>query len=123
MPNAGPPVRMSTAVKNDPKRHGAPGRTAWTRATPERASATCWASPAAMLTGAVAPASRNGVTITGWPATAHSMSASAMRPSHTSGLLGLTTPMITGASSIASRPPNAIAARSTASRAFGPDVP
>ena len=32
VPNAGPPVRMSTAVKNDPKRHGAPGRTAWTRA-------------------------------------------------------------------------------------------
>ena len=76
-----------------------------------------------MLTGAVAPASRNGVTTTGWPAIAHSMSASAMSPSQTSGLLGLTTPMIAGVSSITSRPPSAIAASSTASRAFGPDVP
>ena len=46
-----------------------------------------------------------------------------MSPSHTSGLLGLTTPMIAGLSSITSRPPCAIAARSTASRALGPEVP
>ena len=87
------------------------------------ASATCSASPPATLTGAVAPASRNGVTITGWPALAHSASASTIRKSQTSGLLGLTTPMIAGLRSILSRPPQAIAASSTASRAFGPDVP
>ena len=76
-----------------------------------------------MLTGAVAPASRNGVTMTGWLASAHSRRASTIRPSQTSGLFGLTTPMIAGRRSIASRPPQAMAASSTASRAFGPDVP
>ena len=46
-----------------------------------------------------------------------------MRKSQTSGLLGLTTPMIAGLSSMTSRPPCAIAARSTPSRALGPEVP
>ncbi len=114
---------MSTAVKNEPKRHGAPRRIACTSAIPVSASATCSARPPATLTGAVAPASRNGVTITGWPACAHSISASTIRKSHTSGLLGLTTPMIAGVRSIRSRPPQAIAASSTESRALGPDVP
>ncbi len=100
-----------------------PGRISCTRATPVSASATCSASPPATLTGAVAPASRNGVTMTGWAARAHSARASTMRKSQTSGLFGLTTPMMAGVRSIRSRPPHAIAASSTASRAFGPDVP
>ena len=74
VPKAGPPVRMSTAVKNEPNRHGAPGpdrlRSAPRRTTPRPPSAT---SPEAIVIGAVAPASRNGVTTTGWPADAHSL--------------------------------------------------
>src|SRR4051794_15977511 len=102
---------MSTAVENEPNRDGAPGRVAWIRAAPDSASATSRDNPAATLTGAVAPASRNGVTITGWLADAHSVSASTIRLSQTSGLLGLTTPITAGVRSIASRPPQAIAAR------------
>ena len=75
---------------------GAPGRIACAIATPVSASATCSARPPATLTGAVAPASRNGVTITGWFASAHSVRASTIRKSQTSGLFGLTTPMIAG---------------------------
>ena len=100
-----------------------PGRIAWIRATPDSASAIWRASPAATLTGAVAPAIRKGVTITGWLASAHSVSASTISESQTSGLLGLTTPITAGVRSIASRPPQAIAAMLTASRALGPDVP
>ncbi len=114
---------MSVTVKNDPYRHGVPGRTSCAIATPERASATCCANPPASETGAVAPASRNGVTITGWPASAHASSASAIRTSQTSGLFGFTTPMSAGVSSIAARPPWTIAAISIPSRAFGPLVP
>ena len=60
---------------------------------------------------------------TGCPADAHSDNASTIRKSQTSGLLGLTIPISAGVCSIASRPPQAIAARATASRAFGPEVP
>ena len=73
-------------------------------ATPESASATCSESPAATETGAVAPASRNGVIAIGWLASAQAHIASTMRKSQTSGLLGLTTPMIAGSASIAARP-------------------
>ena len=63
------------------------------------------------------------MTTTGWLADAHSLSASTISQSHTSGLLGLTMPITAGVRSIASRPPQAIAASSTASRALGPEVP
>ncbi len=56
---------MSTPEKNEPYRQGAPGRTSWAIATPLRASAICSDSPAASDTGAVAPASMNGVIATG----------------------------------------------------------
>ena len=75
MPSAGPPVRMSTPEKNEPYRQGAPGRTSCAMATPDSASAICSESPAASDTGAVAPASMNGVIATGWPAAAHAISA------------------------------------------------
>ena len=116
-------MRMSTAVKNDPNSAGVPGRIACTSATPDNASATFSTSPEAIVIGAVAPASRNGVITTGCPADAHSDNASTIRKSQTSGLLGLTIPISAGVCSIASRPPQAIAARATASRAFGPEVP
>ncbi len=92
-------------------------------ATPDSASAICSDSPAASDTGAVAPASMNGVIATGWPAEAHAMMHSTISESHTSGLLGLTMPMIAGVSAIASRPPQAMAAMVTASSAFSPAVP
>ena len=123
MPSEGPPLRMSTPEKNEPKKHPTPGRTACAIATPESTSATCSDSPAATETGAVAPASRNGVIAIGWLASAQAHIASTMRKSQTSGLLGLTTPMIAGSASIAARPPREIATRSTPSRARGPDVP
>ena len=123
MPSEGPPLRMSTPEKNEPKKHPTPGRMACAIATPESASATCSESPAATETGAVAPASRNGVIAIGWLASAQAHIASTMRKSQTSGLLGLTTPMIAGSASIAARPPREIAASSTPSRARGPDVP
>ena len=114
---------MSTPVKNEPNRHGAPDLTACASATPESASATWSERPAASETGAVRPASRNGVTITGWPASAHASSAPAIASSQTSGLFGLTTPMIAGVLAIFSRPPQAIAASSIPSRALRSDVP
>ena len=70
---------MSVTVKNDPYRQGTPGRISCASATPDNASATCWANPPATLTADVAPASRNGVTMIGWLASAHTQSASVMR--------------------------------------------
>ncbi|HEX6230654.1 MAG TPA: hypothetical protein VF029_02970 [Actinomycetota bacterium] len=123
VPKAGEPVRMSVTVKNDPYRHGVPGRTSCASAIPESASATCCARPPATLTGAVAPARRNGVTITGCPASAHAIRASVIRRSQTSGLFGFTTPISAGVSSIAARPPCTISAIAIPSRALGPLVP
>ena len=48
--------------------HGAPGRMSCTRAMPVSTSAICCASAEGIVTGAIAPMSRNGVTITGCPA-------------------------------------------------------
>ena len=80
---------MSTPEKNEPKKHPTPGRTACAIATPESTSATCSESPAATDTGAVAPASRNGVIAIGWLASAQAHIASTMRKSQTSGLFGI----------------------------------
>ncbi len=69
---------MSTPEKNEPKKQPTPGRMACAIATPESASATCSESPAATETGAVAPASRNGVIAIGWLASAQAHIASTM---------------------------------------------
>ena len=45
---------------------GAPGRTTWVRAIPARASAFCSTSAPASVTGAIAPASVNGVMQITW---------------------------------------------------------
>ena len=60
---------------------GAPGRTSCSSAMPESTSAVCWASAAAMLTGAIEPMRRNGVTRTAWFAAENSSIASSMRTS------------------------------------------
>ena len=49
------------------------------------ASAFCWASAPASVTGVMAPASVNGVATTGWPHVAISMSPSDIGPSRRSG--------------------------------------
>ena len=88
MPSAGPPQRMSTPEKNEPYRQGAPGRTSCAIATPDSASAICSDRPAASDTGAVAPASMNGVIATGCPAAAHAIMHSTIsgpRPAGCSG--------------------------------------
>ena len=112
---------MSVAWKNDPYRHGAPGRTVWAIAMPDSVSATCWASPPATLTGAVAPPSRKGVTIVAWLDSAHAIIASTIRKSHASGLSEFTTPINSVRSAMS--PPCRIRAISIPSRAFGPLVP
>ena len=64
------PLFMSVLERNEPSTDGVPGRTSWTSATPASASTVCWTSAAATETGAIAPMSRKGVTITAWPAAA-----------------------------------------------------
>ncbi len=114
---------MSVAVKNEPYRQGAPGRTLCAIATPLRASATWIASAPATLTGEVAPASRNGVITVGWFSPAVFTSASAIRVSQIRGEFGLMITIVTAASLAASSPPWAIRAIAIASRDFGPLVP
>ncbi len=61
---------MSVWERNDPRTTGAPGRTAWVRARPARASAVCWTSDPGTEAGDIAPMSRKGVMTTAWPAAA-----------------------------------------------------
>ena len=61
---------MSVVERNEPMIDGVPGRTSCTSVIPASASAVCCTSAAGEVTGAIAPISRNGVTITAWPAAA-----------------------------------------------------
>ena len=61
---------MSVAERKEPITHGVPGRTSWTSAIPASVSTVCWTSAAGADTGAIAPISRKGVTITACPAAA-----------------------------------------------------
>ena len=122
-PGDGPPERMSTPLKKQPRIHGVPGRTSCAIATPASVSATRIDSPAASVTGADAPASRNGVIATGWPNSAQATNVSTINSSQTSGLFGLTMPTTIGCSTNRSAPPAAMAARARPSRAFVPLVP
>ena len=61
---------MSVCERNEPSTTGVPGRTSCVSATPASASAVCCTSADGIETGDIAPMSRNGVTITGWPAAA-----------------------------------------------------
>ncbi len=66
VPNAGAPDCMSTFDVNPPYTTGAPGRTTWVNTMPASASAFCWATAPASVTGAIAPDSVNGVITTTW---------------------------------------------------------
>ena len=66
VPKAGAPDFISTLEVNVPITHGAPGLIYWARATTHKASAIDCATAPAIVTGAIAPAKVNGVTIRAW---------------------------------------------------------
>ncbi len=84
---------------------------------PAIASASVWAHAAAVVTGAIAPASMNGVTRTPWLACAYTRAEPIIAASQTSGEFALTRLSITGCVSRKSSPMplNAIRAMSTLS--------
>src|SRR4028119_98696 len=67
VPKAGPPDFMSTFEVKVPIMQGQPGATHWNSAIADSASATESATAPAIVTGAIAPASVDGVTITACP--------------------------------------------------------
>ena len=79
---------------------GAPGLTAWVRTIPASASAFCSARAPASVTGAIAPASVNGVMHTTWLCAANSMIPWSIGASRRSGELELTTVKTDGSRSI-----------------------
>src|SRR5213592_3941699 len=87
---------MSMLDRNEPKMTGQPGRMSWARAIPDSASASCCVSAAGMVTGDIAPISRNGVSTTGWPAAQYSNWASSIRSSQRSGELQLISETVAG---------------------------
>jgi hypothetical protein len=113
---------MSMLDKNEPKMTGQPGRMSWASAIPESASASCWARAAGIVTGDIAPMSRNGVSTTAWLARLYSNWASSMRSSQRSGELQLMSEIVAGVFSIVSRPPKRISVILIVSRAFGPET-
>src|SRR6266478_3147969 len=89
VPNAGDPDFMSTFDVKLPYITGAPGRTTCDSVMPNRASACARVRAPAMVIGAIAPASVNGVTIINCPCAANSMMPSVMGTSSCSGELVL----------------------------------
>src|SRR4029079_3847677 len=71
VPNVGAPDCIERLDAKEPKTIGDPGRTSWQNAIPAIASASVCAHAAAVVTGAIAPASMNGVTSTPWLACAY----------------------------------------------------
>ena len=108
--------------RNEPKMTGQPGRISWARAIPDSASASCWTSAAGIVTGDIAPISRNGVSTTGWAAAQYSNCASSIRSSQRSGELQLISEIVAGVCSITARPPNRIDVIAIVSAAFGPET-
>src|SRR6201990_2934908 len=96
VPNDGDPDCMSMLDRDEPKITGQPGRINWARAIPESASASCWVSAAGIVTGDIAPISRNGVSTTGWPAAQYSNWASSIRSSQRSGEVQLISEIVAG---------------------------
>jgi hypothetical protein len=101
---------------------GHPGRISWASAIPESASASCWTSAAGIVTGDMAPISRNGVSTTGCAAAQYSNWASSILSSQRSGELQLISEMVAGTASMAARPPKRISVIAMVSAAFGPDT-
>src|SRR5215472_5839418 len=122
VPKAGDPDRMSMLDRNDPKITGQPGRISCASAMPASASASCCARAAGIVTGDIAPISRNGVSTTGWLAAQYSNCASSIRSSQRSGELQLISDTTAGVASIAERPPNTMEVIAIVSAALTPDT-
>ena len=122
VPKLGEPDCMSMLDRNEPKITGQPGRISCASAMPDSASASCCTSAAGIVTGDIAPISRNGVSTTGWFAAQYSNCASSIRSSQRSGELQLISEIVAGVASIASRPPNRISVIAMVSAAFGPET-
>src|ERR1700721_4112309 len=118
-PKLGGPDCMSMLDRNEPNTTGQPGRISWASAMPDSASASCWTTAAGIVTGDIAPISRNGVITTGWLAAQYSNCASSIRSSQRSGELQLISEIVAGFCSIAERPPNRIDVIAIVSAAFG----
>ena len=96
---------------------GAPGRTTWVIVIPARASAFCSTSAPASVTGAIAPASVNGVMQITWFRAEYSRIPWSIGVSSRSGDDELMTVKIDGSRSrVASSTPRTIRAISSASR-------
>src|ERR1700748_2761760 len=115
VPKDGDPDCMSMLDRNDPKITGQPGLISWASAIPAKASASCWTRAAGIVTGDIAPISRNGVSTTGWLAAQYSNCASSIRSSQRSGEVQLISETTAGVRSIDARldslaapPPNRI---------------
>src|SRR5262249_17999599 len=122
VPKLGEPDCMSILDRNDPNITGQPGRISCASAIPDSASASCWTSAAGIVTGDIAPMSRNGVSTTGCPAAQYSNWASSIRSSQRNGELQLISEIVAGTDSIAARPPNSISDIAMVSTALGPDT-
>jgi hypothetical protein len=129
VPKEGDPDCMSMLERNEPKITGQPGLISWASAMPAKASASCWVRAAGMVTGDIAPISRNGVSTTGWLAVQYSNCASSIRSSQRSGELQLMRETTAGVRSIDARPaarpappPNRISVIAMVSAAFGPET-
>src|SRR6202021_2555980 len=122
VPKLGDPDCMSMLDRNEPKMTGQPGRISCASAMPDSASASCCTSAAGMVTGDMAPMSRNGVSTTGWLAAQYSNWASSIRSSQRSGELQLISEIVAGTRSITSRPPNKIDDIAIVSTALGPEI-
>ena len=123
MPKLGEPDCMSMFDRNEPKMTGQPGRISWASAIPVSASAICCTSAAGIVTGDIAPISRNGVSTTGWFAAQYSNCASSMRSSQRSGRVAVDQ-RDRGRRGLdrGSRPPNRISVIAIVSAAFGPET-
>ena len=99
VPKAGEPDFMSTFEVNPPYITGAPARAAWLTVSAASSSACCCTSAPAMLAGAIAPESVNGVMTATWPARAKSIRPCAIGMSRLSGELVLMTVQVWGRAS------------------------
>src|SRR5215472_15738695 len=88
-PNVGAPDCIDRDEAKLPRTTGAPGLTNWARVIPASASASVWATVPATVTGDIAPARMNGVTIVAWLLRAYVFSAPSMVSSKVIGELAL----------------------------------
>ena len=107
VPKAGAPLRMSTLEVKDPIAQGTPGLTHCSSTMAASPSATNWVTAPASVTGAIAPARVNGVTMVGWPRRARRIAPSSIGQSCLSGDVELMFVNMRGAASNSAwvRPP------------------